>query len=174
MIDKTEKFLVDSNSFMTPYRFYYAFDLVPAYWKALEQHIKSGRIVVLDMVKDEIDKGKDELATWLNTVKGLEVVPHVSTEIVTKYQEVLQYVQGSGLYKPEAFQIWAPGYIADPWIIAAASAHSYTIVTEEKSSGGLSIKTPNRAAKIPDVAHHFGARAIDIYEMMRKLNIKIE
>lgn len=35
MIEKPEIFLVDSNSFMTPYRFYYAFDLVPAYWKAL-------------------------------------------------------------------------------------------------------------------------------------------
>lgn len=126
------------------------------------------------MVKDEIDNGKDELATWLDTVEGLEVVTHVSAEVVAKYQEVLQYVQGCGLYKPEAFQLWAPGYIADPWVIAVASAHGYTIVTEEKPSGGLSMKTPNRAAKIPDVAHHFDARTMDIYEMMRKLNIKIE
>ena len=28
-----EKFLIDSNSFMTPYRQYYAFDLVPTFWK---------------------------------------------------------------------------------------------------------------------------------------------
>lgn len=147
MTEKPEIFLVDSNSFMTPYRFFYAFDLVPAYWKVLEKHVKSGRIVVLDMVRDEIDKGKDELAIWLDTVEGLKVVPHVNAEVVAKYQEVLQYVQGCGLYKSEAFQIWAPGYIADPWIIAAASAHGYTIVTEEKSSGGLSIKTPNREAK---------------------------
>lgn len=57
------------------------------------------------MVKDEIDKGKDELATWLDTVDGLQIVPHVTAEVVAKYQEVLQYVQGSGMYKPEAFQI---------------------------------------------------------------------
>lgn len=76
--------------------------------------------------------------------------------------------------KPEAFQIQSPGYIADPWVIAAASAHGYTIVTEEKPSGGLSAKTPNRSAKIPDVAHHFGVKTTDIYEMMRKLNIRIE
>lgn len=56
-----EIFLVDSNSFMTPYRLYYAFDLVPAYWNALVEHIKSGKIVVLDMVKSEIDKGEDDL-----------------------------------------------------------------------------------------------------------------
>lgn len=56
-----EIFLVDSNSFMTPFRFYYAFDLVPAYWKELNKHINSGRIVVLDIVKDEIDKGNDDL-----------------------------------------------------------------------------------------------------------------
>ena len=28
-----EKFLIDSNSFMTPYRQYYAFDLVPQVYK---------------------------------------------------------------------------------------------------------------------------------------------
>lgn len=32
-----EKFLIDSNSFMTPYRHYYAFDLVPSYWEELSK-----------------------------------------------------------------------------------------------------------------------------------------
>ncbi len=30
-----EKFLIDSDSFMIPYRQYYAFDLVPTYWKEI-------------------------------------------------------------------------------------------------------------------------------------------
>ena len=58
----TEKFLVDANSFIEPYRRYYAFDLIPSYWEALSAKAKTGRVVLLDMVKDEIDKGEDALA----------------------------------------------------------------------------------------------------------------
>lgn len=173
MIQNQEIFLVDSNSFMTPYRFYYAFDLVPAYWNALGKHIKSGRIVVLDMVKDEIEKGKDELTAWLNNVDNLTVVPHVTAETVSKYQAVIQYVASCGLYKDSALQTWAQNGIADPWLIASAAANGYTLVTEEVRSGGLSKSNPNRSAKIPDVADYFGTKTTNIYDMMRKLNIKL-
>lgn len=149
-----EIFLVDSNSFMTPFRFYYAFDLVPAYWKELNKHINSGRIVVLDIVKDEIDKGNDDLAKWIADLDQLTVVPKVTEKTVGCYQEVMRYV-------------------ADPWLIASAKANGYTIVTEEKSSTGLSKKTPNKGAKIPDVAKYFGVKTVDVFDMMRKLNIKI-
>ena len=43
----------------------------------------------------------------------------------------------------------------------------------EVPSGGLSIKTPNKAAKIPDVARAFGVKTENIYYMMRQLGIKI-
>ena len=61
-----EKFLIDANSFMTPYRQYYAFDLVPTYWEKISKCTDSGRLILLDMVKAEIDKGKDDLADWLS------------------------------------------------------------------------------------------------------------
>lgn len=90
-----EIFLVDSNSFMTPFRFYYAFDLVPAYWKELNKHINSGRIVVLDIVKDEIDKGNDDLAKWIADLDQLTVVPKVTEkrwDVIKKSCGMLQSV----------------------------------------------------------------------------------
>lgn len=174
MTNDKEIFLVDSNSFMTPFRFYYAFDLVPAYWKELTKHIDTGRVVVLDIVKDEIIKGNDELAFWMSDLTNLKVIPRVTSDTVNKYQEVIQYIETCGLYKESALQTWAQSNVADPWLIAAAKANGFTIVTEEKMSGGLSRKTPNKGAKIPDVAMHFGVRTIDIYQMMRKLEIQIK
>ncbi len=168
-----EKFLVDSNSFMTPYRQYYAFDLIPTYWDKLSNRAESGRLVLLDMVKDEIDKGKDELSDWVSKQTEFEICNHVKPEIINKYQEVLQYVQSCGLYKEQALQAWAPGNIADPWLIAAASVNNYIIITDEVPSGGLSPKNPNRNAKIPDVAKAFGVRTYNLYYMMRQLEIKI-
>ena len=102
MTNDKEIFLVDSNSFMTPFRFYYAFDLVPAYWKELTKHIDTGRVVVLDIVKDEIIKGNDELAFWMSDLTNLKVIPRVTSDTVNKYQEVIQYIETCGLYKESA------------------------------------------------------------------------
>ena len=122
MVETAEKFLVDSNSFMTPFRFYYAFDLIPSYWKELSNPLISKYLVVLDMVKDEIDTGQDDLSRWLDRIENLQICPHVTPEIITKYQEVLQYIVNCGFYKESALHTWAPGHghIADPWLIAAA------------------------------------------------------
>ena len=168
-----EKFLIDSNSFMTPYRQYYAFDLVPTYWKEISKCTESGKLVLLDMVKAEIDKGEDDLSDWLSKQEGFIICNHISPEIIGKYQEVLQYVQTCGLYKEQALRVWANGDVADPWLIAAASVNDYTIITAEVSSGGLSVKNPNKNAKIPDVARAFGVRTNNLYYMMRQSGIRI-
>jgi len=168
-----EKFLIDSNSFITPYRRYYAFDLVPTYWKEISKYANSGRLVLLDMVKAEIDKGEDDLVDWLNKQAGFIICNHISQEIIGKYQEVLQYIQTCGLYKEQALQTWANGNVADPWLIAAAVVNGYTIITAEIPSGGLSVKNPNKNAKVPDVAKAFGVRTNNLYYMMRQLKIKI-
>lgn len=168
-----EKFLIDSNSFMTPYRQYYAFDLVPTYWKELSKCMDTGKIVLLDMVKGEIDKGRDDLAEWVDKQTGFIICNHVNATIIGKYQEILQYVQNCGLYKEQALRNWGSADIADPWLIAAATVNDYTIITAEVPSSGLSPKTPNKNAKIPDVARVFGVRTENLYYMMRKLEIKI-
>ena len=168
-----EKFLIDANSFIAPYRQYYAFDLVPSYWEELTAKAETGRIILLDMVKTEIDQGKDDLARWLDNTTGFAVCNHVSPDIIQKYQEVLQYVQNCGLYKVTALQTWAPSNIADPWLIAAAAVRGYTIITSEVSSSGLNTKTPNKSAKIPDVAKAFGVKTENLFYMMRQLGISI-
>ena len=168
-----EKFLIDSNTFITPYRQYYAFDLLPAYWTEISKHTASGRLVLLDLVKDELDQGGDDLADWVKSQNGFIICNHISSDIIAKYQEVLQYVQTCGLYKTQALQTWSANTVADPWLIAAAAVNGYTIITSEVTSGGLSVKTPNKNAKIPDVAKAFHVETNNLYYMMRQLGIKI-
>lgn len=168
-----EKFLIDSNSFITPYKQYYAFDLVPSYWTEVSKCTNSGRLILLDMVKAEIDKGADDLSDWLNRQTRFIICNHVLPTIVNKYQEILQYIQNCGLYQNQALQTWARADIADPWIIAAAAVNDYTIITAEVPSGGLSVKNPNKYAKIPDVARAFDVKTENMYYMMRQLSIQI-
>ena len=167
------KFLIDSNALMTPYRFYYAFDLIPAYWTELKKFFESGQIVVLDVVKAEVDKGEDDLALWLSQIENLVVIPKVTEKTIKNYQDILEFVKSSGYYKEEALQAWAPSSVADPWLIASAKANDFTLVTQEVPSGGLSKKHPNKKAKIPDIARFFDVKTIRIYDMMRNLGIKI-
>lgn len=93
MVKTSEKFLIDANTLMTASRFFYAYDLVPSFWETFEDEIKTGNIVLLDMVKAEIDKGQDELKKWVSDREhDFEICNHVEPEIILKYAEVMQYI----------------------------------------------------------------------------------
>ena len=173
-MSKQEIFLLDANSFITPYKHYYAFDLIVPYWDEIVKYIKNGRIVVLDMVKNEIMLGKDELSNWLKNIENLNTITHREINTILKYKEVIQYVKNSKSYKESAFLEWSREEVADPWIISSAIINVYTIVTLEVLSSGLSDKNPNKKAKIPDVAKAFNVETINLFEMMRRLGIRIE
>lgn len=102
-MSKQEIFLLDANSFITPYKHYYAFDLIVPYWDEIVKYIKNGRIVVLDMVKNEIMLGKDELSNWLKNIENLNTITHKEINTILKYKEVIQYVKNSKSYKESAF-----------------------------------------------------------------------
>lgn len=81
MVNSSEKFLIDANTLMTASRFFYAYDLVPSFWETFKDEIKASNIVLLDMVKDEIDKGQDELKQWVSERKDDFVIcNHVDPE----------------------------------------------------------------------------------------------
>ena len=71
--------------------------MVPSFWKTFEDEIKAGNIVLLDIVKAEIDKGQDELKQWVSEREDVfEICNHVDPEIIPKYAEVMQYIQDCG------------------------------------------------------------------------------
>ena len=167
------KFLMDSNCFITPANLYYAFDIVPAFWKEIVKKDRLDRIVLLDLVKKEIDKGRGVLTDWVDNDLHCEVCNHNDAEIVRAYSEVINYVFNCGLYKQDAGREWSNNDVADAWLIAAAAAKGYCLVTFEARAGGLSSKTPSTRAKIPDVADHFNVPVVNLFEMMRLIGIKI-
>ncbi|MDD7219741.1 MAG: DUF4411 family protein [Clostridia bacterium] len=167
-----EKFLLDANSFMTPYHLFYSFDLAPGFWKQLKPILLNKSVVVMDVVKDEVDRGNDELTEWMNSVAGLETLDRRDQTIIVQYGSILKYIQNSPLYNDKALRSWAAENVADPWLIAAAAAKGYTIITFEQSAGKISEKNPSGKPKIPDIAKEFGVKCEDIFYFMRKMNIK--
>lgn len=174
MVNSSEKFLIDANTLMTASRFFYAYDLAPSFWETFEEEIKAGNIVLLDMVKAEIDKGQDELKEWVSEREDdFQVCNHIDSEIIPKYAEVMQYIQECGFYNERGLNEWARNEVADPWLIAAAVVKDYKLITFEQSAGSLNVKNKSGRVKIPDVAKHFDVEVHNLFQMMRQLKIKI-
>lgn len=174
MVKPKEKYMLDANTLMTAARLFYAYDIIPLFWKNLDEKMKEGRIILLDMVKNEIDHGQDELKEWINNRKDkLRICNHIAPEIIDKYAEVMQYVQECGFYNEKGLAGWAQKDTADAWQVAAAAAKGYQIITFEQSAGSLHIKNKSGKVKIPYVAVHFNVKVYNLYYMMRSLGIRI-
>ena len=134
-------------------------------------HIELGSIVLLDVVKSELNKGDDNLTEWLSNLTIRQLVDHRDPKILGKYGEILQNIQDDLRYKPAALNEWARESIADAWLIATAAVYNFTIITFERHNNGLSVKNPSKKAQIPDIADIFGVRTQNLYYMMRTLGI---
>jgi len=173
MIEGTT-YLIDTNSLITPKNTYYPLDLAPRFWESMAEKIQEGSIAILDLVKKEIlkPKDKDDLALWMVELDIGQYVNHKQQEIVLKYAEILQYLQKDPSYSEKALRAWADEAIADPWLIAAAAIHGFTIVTFETRIH-LNTGSPCGTPKIPNVAEKFHVKTTDLFHMIRELGIKL-
>lgn len=166
-------FLIDANVLITPYINYYPFDIAPSFWEQLEQHIASGHIAILDLVRNEVMQGNDKLSTWMGKLQIATLYDHKQKDIIEVYSQILQYIQNSPNYKPSALAEWSKDNVADAWLIATAATFGCTLITLELPSGGLDSKNPSKNPKIPDVASKFGVKTGNLLDMMRNLGLAL-
>ena len=168
-------FMIDANSLITPHQQYYPFDFAPGFWAQMETHIANGTIVLLDMVRNELLRGKgtDNLKQWAENLNA-SVIDHRQSDILKRYGEILSHIQANPCYKPSALEEWARDTIADAWLIATASVYGYTLITFEERNANLNERFPSKQAKIPDVADLFHVETKPLFYMMRALDFKLE
>lgn len=172
MEDK-EIFLIDANILITAKNAFYPFDLAMAFWEQLKYHIENKNIIILKKMADEIFKGTDELSEWLAQFDEKLFLNYSDSRILIEYRDVLQHLRDSQYYKESALMEWSRENVADPWLIAAAKAKGYTLITWEVSAGVRSIVNKSRNAKIYDVCDNMNVPCKNLYYMMRRLGIKL-
>ena len=160
-----EKFLIDSNIFITPYQNFYPFDIAPSFWNQLKNKLALDEVSVLDVVRDEVIAGDDELSDWLKQMSRKD------PQILQEYTKVLSYLQNDPHYTERALRAWSMESIADPWLIAAAKAYDYTIITLEASAGPIT--TSSSKPKIPTVGAALGVRCENLFYFMRQVGFKL-
>jgi len=159
-------YVLDANVFIEAARRYYAFDIAPAFWRALVAHAKNGRIRSIDPVKNEIVRGNDELRTWTNSDFHKGFVPTTNKNVIEAYRCVIAWVREQAQFDDAAKAEFADG--ADGWVIAYAIAKRCVVVTHEQFNPIIRRKVP-----IPNVCQKFGVQYVDTFQMLRDLGVRL-
>ena len=158
-------YILDANVFIEAARHYYAFDIAPPFWKSLVHHADEGRIQSIDRVKQELERGKDELATWATEQFSDAFASTDEEDVIESYSEVMTWVQAQDQFLDAAKADFATG--ADGWLVAYARCKGRKVVTHELPATDARRKVP-----IPNVCDAFGVGYCDTFEMLRELGVR--
>lgn len=158
------KYLIDTNSLIDAKDFFYAFDICPGFWTALQRHHASGEIFSIDQVRDELVDGNDRLVRWAKKMPKSFFLPSNTADTVAQYSQIIQWVQAN-FKRQDAVSSFAAK--ADGWLIASAKLGGFTIVCEEQFNPSAQKRVPN-----PNVCKQFGVQYCNVYEMLRALRVK--
>lgn len=169
------KYLLDTNVLISAKNSYYSFKLCPGFWDCLIHYSKKERICSIDKVRDEIQKGNDDLVLWVNKLNDFfhDVGKNKSTS--SHYKEIIGWTTHNPNYTTGARDRFARG--ADPWLIAFAKAKSLTLVTHEKSNLHQEKKNnsqPIEKIKIPDVCNWYKVNYVNTFRMLHDLDVQFK
>lgn len=141
-------------------------DLWPTFWTKIAGMIKSGNVFSNIQVKEEIDRGGDELTDWMrdNVPTGFYIENEL--DVMGQYAEVMNWAQSNTVYRLDAISEFAS--VADAYLVATAAAKGYTLVTNETADPYC-----RRRVKIPDACDALRVRYCDLNTVLRELNITI-
>lgn len=153
-------FLVDTSVWIRLHEEIYPPDVFPTLYKHLQAAAQSGRIRSPRQVLKELGEERGGgVGAWVRAIRpsiGVNETPRVGKlvgEIVTAFPALVKSFTGEQ---------------ADPYLVALAEEHGYTVVTEERRSLG-----PASKPKLPDVCLARHVRYINTIGLLRALQIQI-
>jgi len=158
-VSSPDRFLIDSNVFISAKYFHYNFKYCKVFWDLLVALHKNGLVFSINSVKKELMAKPDEIADWIKN----EVPPSFfedETTSMRSYASLMNWAQGLDVDK-KAKDDFASVDKADAFLIAHAMTHGFTIITHEKSIPGA-----KRRIMIPNAAGDHGIKTITIYEFL--------
>lgn len=162
-------YVLDTSVLIQAQKTYYARDIVPAFWQALQDLHARGVVTCIDHVLDEIRQygdSADPLTEWATTDMPSTAFPTTSTEaVVETYSRLIEWVDQEPRFGSAALNKFARG--ADGWVVAHASVHSLTVVSME-----VSAPMSKTDARMPDVCAAHGVTHIDTYAMLRAVGVR--
>ena len=157
-------FVLDANIFIEAHRRYYGLDLCPGFWESLRHFARQGRVVSIDRVYRELEKGDDALWDWARDFPDV-FVSSAAPEIVETFSEIMEWVSGKRQFGDEAISEFADA--ADGWVAAYARVHGAIVVTHERHDPNLKKRVP-----LGNVCDKFDLPVEDTFGMLRELHAR--
>ena len=158
-------YVLDANVFIEAARRYYAFDLAPPFWESLVRHAGNGQIRSIDRVKQELERGNDELADWAQNHFRQAFASTDDAAVIQCFSDIMTWVQAQNQFSEPAKAEFASG--ADGWLVAYAKVNGCVVVTHEVLASDARRKVP-----IPNVCQAFDVPFLDTFEMLRRLGVR--
>jgi len=151
-------YLLDANVLIRAKRDHYRFGTFPCFWDWIVAQHATGNVFSVKAVEQEILTGGDDLSTWIGRIANAFLAPDQNT---TNAAQRLSGWASDPARKYTQAAINTFFGSADYWLIAHASAHGFTVVTQE-------VPEPNRRnrVKIPDVCNGLGVLWVNTFDML--------
>jgi len=138
----------------------------PGFWEWIDQQNRSGQVMSIEKVFEEISEKDDDLTKWSKARADRLFLP-IDNSTRSKSKDVSRWVldmrkEGFSRRSVEKFTTKA-----DYLIVAYAKVHGCIVVSEEVKVGPESKKV-----KIPNVWEHFNLECIDTFEMLRREKVR--
>lgn len=161
------RYLLDANVFIEAKRRYYSFELCPGFWECLiSHHQEEDAVLCNDRVKEELLRGKDDLAQWAR--KGAPSSFFASTDdlaVIAAYGDLISWVEAQDQFLVDAKAEFAA--VADGWVVAHAKAHDLTVVTQEVFDQNIRKRVP-----IPNACKALNVPCVDTFSMLIDLGVQ--
>lgn len=141
-------------------------DIWPTFWTRIAELIRDGKISSSIKVKDEIDRGGDELTEWMRNNTGNDFYIPIDKDILDKYGVVQNWANAEPRFRATAKTEFAT--VADAYLVATAAAKKLTLVTYEASD-----PVCTKRVKIPDACIALGVSYCDLNTALRHLGVVI-
>ncbi len=151
-------YLIDTDIFIAAKNLHYGMDFCPAFWEWLIQANRTGKLLSIDAVGDDLADGGDELAEWAKGRDDGFFVSPIEADLAA-LGRVSQWINDHQTYTAAAKQTFLG--CSDYFVVAQALAGGHTVVTHEKPENSV------HRVKIPSVCVALKVKYMTCWQMLR-------
>lgn len=160
-------YLLDTNILIHA-KNYMPIDIHVSFWNKLRELANTGLICSSEKVRDEINRGNDDLTAWCkDNLQDAFFLP-LDKDDMTKYAAVIQWASNNRVFTQAAVQEFASVNVADAFLVATAAAKHFTLVTEEKPDPKC-----KQRVKIPDACIALDVGFCSLNDVLHALKVTI-
>lgn len=156
-------YLLDTNIFIRS-KNEMPMNIFHGFWQCLAELAQKGQLFSSVKVKEEIDKGNDDLKQWCadNLPQGF----FLPFEAFDEYSNLMMWANNNSVFSVTAKQEFAT--VADAYLIATAAAKDMIVVSFETSD-----PLCKKRIKIPDACSAIGVEYCSLNDMLYALGVVI-